>query len=60
LREPVLKLLDELNIEYELTEHPAVFTVEEADSLGLDIYGKGTKNLFLRDDKKANYYIVVI
>ena len=60
MREPVYKILDDMNIEYEITEHPAVFTVEEVDALDLDRFGKGTKNLFLRDDKKRNFYIVTI
>jgi len=60
MREVVLKLLDDLKIEYEVSEHQAVFTVEEADGLGLDSYGKGTKNLFLRDEKKQNFYILVL
>jgi Ala-tRNA(Pro) deacylase len=49
-----------LKIDYEVTEHSAVFTVEEADGLDLDSHGKGTKNLFLRDDKKQNFYVVVL
>ena len=60
MREPVYKLLDDLNIKYKVSEHPAVFTVEEADKLRLDKYGKGTKNLFLRDKKEQNFYILVL
>jgi Ala-tRNA(Pro) deacylase len=59
LQEAVCFLLNELNIEYELIEHQAVFTVEEASNLNMDACGKGTKNLFLRDKKKTNYYIIV-
>ena len=60
MREAVFKLLDDMGIEYEVTEHRAVFTVEEADSLALDSHGKGTKNLFLRDGKKQNFYVVIL
>lgn len=60
MREAVFKLLGEMGIEYELVEHKAVFTVEEADGLDLDSYGKGMKNLFLRDKKKQNYYVVTL
>ena len=60
MREAVYKILNDMDIKYEVIEHPAVFTVEEADGLELDVYGKGTKNLFLRDEKKQNFYIVVL
>ena len=60
MREAVYNLLKELDIKYEVTEHRAVFTVEDADSLDLEAFGKGTKNLFLRDNKKKNYYILVL
>jgi len=60
MREEVYDLLKHLNIEYEVAEHRAVFTVEEADGLNIDVYGKGTKNLFLRDNKKKNYFILVL
>lgn len=60
MRQGVFDILDKLNIEYEVTEHKAVYTVDEADSLDLSAHGKGTKNLFLRDDKKRNYFILVL
>ena len=54
----VYQLLDERKIEYKAYEHHAVFTVEEADTLNLPDPGAGTKNLFLRDQKKQNYYLL--
>lgn len=47
-------------IVYEVFEHPAVFTVEEADALHLPYPETNTKNLFLRDDKKRNYYLLTM
>lgn len=60
-REEVFKMLREKQVAYRMVAHPAVFTMEEMEKLGL---GEDTqavaKNLFLRDDKKRNYYLVVI
>lgn len=59
-REKVLATLNALNIEYQLINHPAAFTVEEMDNLNLPQYGVGCKNLFLRDDKGRRHFLVVI
>ena len=56
----VLKLLDEKNISYRCEEHPAVYTMEEMHALHLDGDRSIAKNLFLRDDKKRNYYLISI
>jgi len=54
----ILKLLKKLNINYELLEHKAVFTSEEASFIKEQIEGLGVKNLFLKDTKK-NYYLLL-
>lgn len=56
--EELFERLDELDIEAETVEHPPVFTVEEAKSLRGKIPGLHTKNLFLRDKKKAMWLLV--
>ena len=56
----IYQFLDKRNIEYKAYEHHAVFTVEEADALNLPDPGAGTKNLFLRDHKKQNYYLLTV
>ena len=58
-KKEIIDYLNENKIEYEIAEHPAVYTVEEADALNLPHPEAGTKNLFLRDDKKRRYYLVV-
>lgn len=55
----IYKVLSDLNISYEEEEHDKVYTVEEADNLELRIKGYECKNLFLKDNKK-NYYLVVM
>ena len=52
-------LLSELNIEFEEYEHDAVYTVEEAAALKVDMKGVHTKNLFLRDNKGRKHFLVV-
>lgn len=48
----ILELLKEMNIEYELQEHRAVYTVEDVQEIFLNLDGIGCKNLFLKDIKK--------
>ncbi len=55
----VFNILDEIDIKYDVVEHPAVFTVEEALKLVPEIDGIGCKNLFLKDNNKV-YYIYVL
>ena len=55
----IFKILDELKINYDVLEHQAVYTVEEAKQLEDMIEGLGCKNLFLTD-KKENYFLLVL
>lgn len=59
-RELVLFRLDELGISCELTEHPAVFTIEEMQKLGIGQKGEICKNLFLRDAKGKRHFLVTL
>lgn len=52
--------LNTLNIGYELIEHPAIYTIEDMNALNLNNSEKVAKNLFIRDDKKRNYYLIVV
>lgn len=54
----VYNLLINSNISFKKYEHEAVYTIEEMDCLNLPFGDKILKNLFLRDDKKKNYYLV--
>lgn len=51
--------LTSLGIEFSLHHHRAVFTVAEADAVDRDIEGTHCRNLFLRDDKKKNFLVVL-
>lgn len=59
-QEKVLKRLNALNIEYQIVNHPAAFTVEDMDKLNLSQYGTGCKNLFLCDAKGERHFLVVL
>ena len=59
-REKVFARLEELGIPCEVTEHPAVFTIDEMDSLGITAKGEVCKNLFLRDAKGKRHFLVVV
>ena len=58
-KQEVYQFLKDNNIQYEVTEHPAVYNMEEIDNLHLP-YPYSAKNLFVRDDKKANYYLITV
>ncbi|HMT18892.1 MAG TPA: YbaK/EbsC family protein [Candidatus Saccharibacteria bacterium] len=53
-----LNFLDKLEIPYELLEHKAVYTVEEAMA---ELPGRTEiKNLFIQDDKGKRQYLVIM
>lgn len=56
----IYKILSDLDILFIRYDHPAVFTVKEAEDLGNTIPGGHIKNLFLRNRKGDKHYLVVI
>lgn len=63
MTEKMQKVCDVLNqnkIDYRLAEHPAVYTIDEMLVLNLPDFEAVAKNLFVRDDKKRNYYLLVV
>lgn len=52
--------LKENNIWYETTEHKAVFNMSEISDVDLPYPTCDAKNLFVRDDKKRNYYLITV
>ncbi len=55
----VYNILRELDISYTKHEHPPVYTVEEAEQHWENITGAHCKNLFLRNKKGKNHYLVI-
>ncbi len=52
-------ILRELKISYTKHEHPPVYTVDEAEQHWKNITGAHCKNLFLRNKKGKNHYLVI-
>ena len=52
--------LAEHDIAYERHDHPAVYTIEEADRLVPPLPAAKTKNLFLRDSKGRRHFLVIV
>lgn len=59
-KEETYQYLNERRIEYEVMEHKAVFTMQELDDLALPYPQADAKNLFIRDDKRKNYYLITV
>ena len=52
--------LAENGIAYERHDHPAVYTIEEANRLVPPLPAAKTKNLFLRDSKGRRHFLVIV
>lgn len=59
-KQDIYRFLEEKNIWHEITEHEAVYNMEELNSVDLPYPDADGKNLFIRDDKKANYYLITV
>ena len=55
-----LYYLDQHGIKYEIMEHPAVYNMAEMGKIALPHPEADAKNLFVRDDKKRDYYLLTI
>ena len=47
-------------VDFEITEHPAVFNMEECAAVDMPYPEDDAKNLLVRDDKKRNYYLITV
>lgn len=59
-KQETYQYLKDHNIPFEITEHRAVYNMEEFDSIDLPYPEGDAKNLFVRDDKKKNYYLITV
>lgn len=59
-KEETYQFLTEQGISYVITEHKAVFNMEEVNEIELPYPEWDAKNLFVRDDKKRNYYLITV
>ena len=54
------EFINKSGVNYEITEHKAVFNMEELGEVKLPYPEFDAKNLFVRDDKKQNYYLITV
>jgi Ala-tRNA(Pro) deacylase len=60
IEDALLPIFAQLELDYRMVEHPAVYTIEEANALVPPIDGAKTKNVFIRDAKGARHFLVVV
>lgn len=59
-KEEIYKLIKEKGYWHEMTEHKAVFSMDEVNDIYVPYPEYDAKNLFVRDDKKRNYYLITV
>ena len=59
-KQEIYRHLNDRGIVYEATEHPAVYNMEQLEAIALPHPEAEAKNLFIRDDKKRNYYMITV
>ena len=59
-RREIIEMLTRLRIPFTLVDHPPAETIEEIEGFHLPHAETIVKNLFLRDDKKREYFLLVL
>lgn len=59
-KQAIYSLLKEKGIAFEVTDHPAVFNMAEVAQIELPYPEVDAKNLFVRDDKHKNFYLITV
>ena len=59
-KQEIYDFIKSKNIWYEITEHKTVYNMEELKELDIPYPEYDAKNLFVRDDKKRNYYLITV
>jgi len=59
-KQDIYAYLKENGIWHEITEHAAVFNMEELDAVELPYPNCDAKNLFVRDDKRRSYFLITV
>ena len=59
-KQEILDYLKEKNVLHEVSEHKAVYNMEEVSQIYIPYPEAEAKNLFVRDDKKKNYYLITV
>ena len=59
-KQEVYDFLNDKGISFEITEHKAVYNMAELAEVDIPYPEADAKNLFVRDDKKRNYYLIAV
>ena len=59
-KQEIYDYLDTKGIHYEVDEHKAVYNMSELEDVVLKYPELDAKNLFVRDDKKRQYYLITV
>ena len=59
-KQSIYDLIEKCGFWRVITEHEPVYNMEEAGRLELPYPESDAKNLFVRDDKKRNYYLITV
>ena len=59
-KQDIYDLLKAKNIKHEITEHCALFSMKDTADVVFPYPEAEAKNLFVRDDKKRNYYLITV
>lgn len=59
-KQEIYDFIKDKNIWHEITEHKAVFNMAELSQVEIPYPEYDAKNLFVRDDKKRNYYLITV
>lgn len=59
-KQQVYDFLRRLGLWFEVTDHPAVYNMDEMHQVDLPYPEADAKNLFIRDDKKQHYYLLTV
>lgn len=59
-KQEIYNYLKEKNIWHEITEHKSVYNMADLAEVEIPYPEADAKNIFVRDDKKKNYYLITI
>ena len=59
-KEDIYQMIKEKGIWYEITEHDAVYNMEDLAQIELPYPEADAKNVFVRDEKKQFYYLITM
>ena len=59
-KKQIYEYIKNKQIWYEITEHKAVYSMSEISEVEIPYPESDAKNLFVKDDKKENYYLITV